>query len=122
MRLERKHVQKVKMDAEVVDQSRARVFLSYIMDISKKISRACKLLGVQTVFTSRNTLRKFLMKVKGRLGMIDVKCIVYLVPYAKVQQLTMERLGRCCKSVWQRTDGRSRTRILVLSHNINKMP
>ena len=53
-------------------QLRARVFLPYIKGISDKISRACKPLGVQTVFTSRNTLRKSLTKVKGRPGMMDV--------------------------------------------------
>ena len=54
-------------------QPRARVFLPYIKGISDKISRACKPLGVQTVFTSRNTLRKSLMKVKGRKTRDD-KC------------------------------------------------
>ena len=49
---------------------RARVLLPYIKGISE-ISRACKPLSVQTVFTSRYTLRKSLMKVKGRPGMMD---------------------------------------------------
>ena len=40
------------------------MFLSYIKSISEKIGRVCKPLGVQTVFTFRNTLRKFLTKVK----------------------------------------------------------
>ena len=62
---------------------RARVFLPYIKGMSEKISRACKPLGVQTVFTFRNTLRKSLTKVKGRPGMMDMKGVVYSIPCAK---------------------------------------
>ena len=42
----------------------------------------CRPLGVHTTFTSRNTLRKSLMKVKGRPGMLDVKGVVYSIPCA----------------------------------------
>ena len=53
------------------------MFLPYIKGISEKISRACRLLGIQTVISSRNTLRKSLTKLKGKM---DVKGIVYSIP------------------------------------------
>ena len=42
----------------------------------------CRPLGIHTTFTSRNTLRKSLTKVKGRPGMLDVKGVVYSIPCA----------------------------------------
>ena len=45
---------------------KARVFLLYIKGISEKISRACRLLSIQTSFSSRNTLRKSFTKRKDQ--------------------------------------------------------
>ena len=59
------------------------MFLPYIKGISEKISRPCKPLGVQTVFTSRDTLKKSLTKVKGRPGMMDMKGVLYSIPCAE---------------------------------------
>ena len=39
---------------------KTRVLLPYIKGISEKISRACRPLDIQAIFTSKNTLRKFL--------------------------------------------------------------
>ena len=44
----------------------------------------CRPLGVHTTFTSRNTLRKSLTKVKGRPGMLDVKGVVYSIRLVRV--------------------------------------
>ena len=68
------------------------MFLPYIKGISVKISRACKPLGVQLVFTSRNTLRKSL--TKGRPGMIDVKGVVYSIPCAECSATYVGETGR----------------------------
>ena len=73
---------------------RARVFLPYIKGISEKIRRVCKPMDVQMVFTSRNTLRKSLMKVKGRPGMMDMKGIVYSIPCAKCSATYVGETGR----------------------------
>ena len=60
------------------------MFLPYVMKgISEKISRVYRLLGIQTTFSSRNTLRKSLTKVKGSPGMMDVKGVVCSIPCAE---------------------------------------
>ena len=73
---------------------RARVFLLYIKGISEKISRACKPLGVQTVFTSTYNFRKSLKKVKRRLGMMGVKGVVYSIPCAECSATYVGETGR----------------------------
>ena len=60
-------------------RGRPRVFLPYIKGISEKISRACQPLGVQVVFTSRDTLRKSHTNVKGR-PVMNMKGVVYSIP------------------------------------------
>ena len=46
-------------------------------------SRACRPLGIQIIFSSRTTLRKSLMEVKERPGMMEVKGVVYFIPCAE---------------------------------------
>ena len=58
------------------------VGLPYIKGLSERIGRMCRPLGIHTTFTSRNTLRKSLTKVKGRPGVLDVKGVVYSIPCA----------------------------------------
>lgn len=40
-------------------------------------------MGIQMIFSSRNTLRKSLTKVKGKRGMMDVKGVEYQTPCAE---------------------------------------
>ena len=70
--------QRKRRDGCLSGQPRVRVFLPYIKGISQKISRARKPLDVQTVFTSKDTLRKSLMKVTRRTGTMDLKGVVVL--------------------------------------------
>ena len=57
----------------------------------------CRPLGIHTTFTSRNTLRKSLMKVKGRPGMLDVKGVVYSIPCADCPATYIGETGRRLK-------------------------
>ena len=91
-----KHVkkQRKRWDGCWSGQSRARVFLPYIKGISEKIGTACKPLCTYRQSSvpgipSGNPLRN----VKGRLGLIDVKGVVYSLPVLNVQQPMLERLG-----------------------------
>ena len=76
---------------------RARVFLPYIKCISEKISRACRPLGIQMVFSSRNTLTKLLTKVKERPGMMDMNGVVYSIPCAECSATYVGETGRTLK-------------------------
>ena len=73
---------------------RPRVFLPYIKCISEKIRRECKPLGVLMVFTSRDTFRKSLMKVKRRPGMMNMKGVVYSIPCAECSTTNVEETER----------------------------
>ena len=59
------------------------MFLPYVKGISEKISRVYRLLGIQTTFSCRNTLRKSLTKVIGSPDMIDVKGVLCSIPGAE---------------------------------------
>ena len=65
--------------------------------ISEKISRVYRPLGIQTTFSSGNTLRKSLTKVKGSPGMMDVKGVVYSIPGAEGSVIYIGETGRTLK-------------------------
>ena len=111
---ERKHVQNVLMangyprraamkkqkrrrDAHWSGRPKARVFLPYIKGLSEKIGRACRPLGIQTTFSSRNTLRRSLTKVKETHSMMDVKGVVYSIPCAECSSVNVGETGRTLK-------------------------
>ena len=74
---------KRRRDAHRSGRPKTRVFLPYIKGLSEKIGRACRPLGIQTTFSSRNTLRRSLTKVKETQSMMDVKRVVYSIPCAE---------------------------------------
>ena len=67
-----------KMDAKVADWGP-----ECFCHTSRASARRSAEYASHWVFTSRNTLRKSLTKVKGRPGMMEVKGMVYLIPYAE---------------------------------------
>ena len=70
------------------------MFLPYVKGINEKISRP---LGIQTHFSSRDTLRKSLTKVKGSPGMMDVKGAVYSIPCEEGSVIYIGETGRNLK-------------------------
>ena len=55
-----------RMRKEEKDQEKPKMlYLPYIEGVSKRIARGCKVLGIRTVFNSRNTLRQTLTHVKS---------------------------------------------------------
>ena len=60
-------------------------------------SAECADLGIQTVFSSRNTLRKSLTKLKERPGMMDVKGVVYSIPCAECSATHVGKTVRMLK-------------------------
>ena len=53
--------------------------------------------AIQIIFSSRTTLRKFLMKVKERPGMMEVKGVVYFIPCAECSTTYIGETGRTLK-------------------------
>ena len=88
---------KRRRDGPGTGRPKARMFLPYIKGLSERIGRMCRPLGVHTTFTSRNTLRKSLTKVKGRPGMLDVKGVVYSIPCADCSTTYIGETGRTLK-------------------------
>ena len=88
---------KRRRDAHRSGRPKARVFLPYIKGLSEKIGRACRPLGIHTTFSSRNTLRRSLTKVKETQSMMDVKGVVYFIPCAECSAVYVGETGRTLK-------------------------
>ena len=88
---------KRRRDGPGTGRPKARMFLPYIKGLSERIGRMCRPLVIHTTFTSRNTLRKSLTKVKGRPGMLDVKGVVYSIPCADCPATYIGETGRTLK-------------------------
>ena len=56
------------------------LFLPYVKGLSEKIDRQVRRLNIRTVFTTRTTVRRRLMRVKGKPPQEDVRGVIYSIP------------------------------------------
>ena len=64
---------------ENTEKQPATLATPYVKGLSEKIEKKCKHLNIRTVFSSKRTLRRELVRVKNRVEPTDMKGVVYKI-------------------------------------------
>ena len=70
------------------------LYLSYIQGVSERIARGCRVLGIRTVFISRQTLRHTLTHLKSTTPDDKKQGVVYEVPCKDCEAVYIGETGR----------------------------
>ena len=90
-----KRTPQIKMRKEEEDRERPKMlYLPYIQGVSERIARGCRVLGIRTVFISRQTLRHTLTHVKSTTLDDKKQGVVYEVPCKDCEAVYIGETGR----------------------------
>ena len=68
-----------------------KLFIPYVKGLSEMISKACRKMNIETIFTKQRSLRCILSRPKQPQPTMDIKGVVYQIPVLVALQCTLER-------------------------------
>ena len=92
-----RHMKKRQRNQGSREDGKRKLFIPYVKGLSEMISRTCRKMNIETIFTKQRSLRSILSRPKQPQPTMDIKGVIYQIPCSSCPAVYTGETGRTLK-------------------------